>query len=231
MYDIMYLDQTAREHGLHIKKRPDIPVAEREYSEYQIPGRDGKLYEDLKTVEDIEINIDFNFMSTEKDWSGVFRAAKRWLLGAKGKLILGDDQDFFYRVKKVSFSDGERTSLRIGNFTVTFICEGYAYLQDGTREYEIGNVQYNPYETCKPIYFIRGEGVCTLTINRKAMTANVGKNLTINTDLMLAYREDGSLMNTAVSGDYEDLYLYPGENEISITDGFELKVIPNWRCY
>lgn len=66
MYDIMYLDQTAREHGLYIKKRPDIPVPEREYSEYQIPGRDGKLYEDLKTVGDIEINIDFNFMSAEK---------------------------------------------------------------------------------------------------------------------------------------------------------------------
>ena len=230
MYDIMYLDQTAREHGLYIKKRPDIPVPEREYSEYQIPGRDGKLYEDLKTVGDIEINIDFNFMSAEKDWASVFRAAKQWLLGAKGKLILGDDQDFFYRVKKVSFSDWERTSLRIGNYAVDFICEGYAYLLEGTRENEIGNVQYNPYETCKPIYLITGEGVCTLTVNRKAMTANVGQNLTINTDLMLAYREDGTLMNTAVSGDYEDLYLQPGENAISVSEGFEVRIIPNWRC-
>ena len=37
------------------------------------------------------------------------------------------------------------------------------------------------------------------------------------------------MMNTSVSGDYEELYLKPGENEISITQGFTLTVIPNWR--
>ena len=61
------------------------------------------------------------------------------------------------------------------------------------------------------------------------MTANVGQNLTIDTDLMIAYRQDGTMQNTAVTGDYENLYLLPGDNVISITDGFDLKIIPNWR--
>lgn len=62
------------------------------------------------------------------------------------------------------------------------------------------------------------------------MTANVNGHLIIDTDRMLTYRQDGKLENASVKGDYEDLYLEEGENMIRITPGFELKVIPNWRC-
>ena len=61
------------------------------------------------------------------------------------------------------------------------------------------------------------------------MRANVGQNITIDTERMIAYRTDGAMQNTAVSGDYEDLYLLEGANQIVITSGFGLKVIPNWR--
>ena len=61
------------------------------------------------------------------------------------------------------------------------------------------------------------------------MTANVGQNLIIDTDRMIAYRSDGTLNNTKVSGNYEDLYLKPGENSVEFSGG-TLKVIPNWRC-
>ena len=68
-----------------------------------------------------------------------------------------------------------------------------------------------------------------LTVNGKTMTADVGQKITIDTDRELAYRKD-KLSNTAVSGKYDDLYLQEGENEITITEGFDLKIIPNWRC-
>lgn len=38
-----------------------------------------------------------------------------------------------------------------------------------------------------------------------------------------------TLSNTSVTGDYDNLILIEGRNKIEITDGFELKVIPNWR--
>ena len=53
--------------------------------------------------------------------------------------------------------------------------------------------------------------------------------MAIDTDRMIAYREDGTLQNTSVTGKYEDLYLLEGENDIEITGG-TVKVIPNWRC-
>ena len=37
------------------------------------------------------------------------------------------------------------------------------------------------------------------------------------------------MKNTALTGDYEDLYFRKGKIEVSITDGFEAKIIPNWR--
>ena len=72
--------------------------------------------------------------------------------------------------------------------------------------------------------------MCTLEVNGNRMTANVGQNLTIDTDRMVAYRQDGTLQNTAVTGKYEDLYLTEGEIDIGISTGFDLKIIPNWRC-
>ena len=62
------------------------------------------------------------------------------------------------------------------------------------------------------------------------MTVNVGQNLVIDTDRQLAYRQDGTLRNTDVSGDYEKMHLIAGTNDIEITKGFDLKIIPNWRC-
>ena len=88
---------------------------------------------------------------------------------------------------------------------------------------------YNPYDMSKPEYKITGEGLCALTVNGKTMKANVGQNLTINTELMLSYREDGAIMNSSVTGEYKDLYLKPGENRISVSSGFSITIKPNWR--
>ena len=111
-----------------------------------------------------------------------------------------------------------------------FICSPFEYIAEGKEFRSPKDVYFNPYDLSHPEYKITGEGICTLTVNGKTMKANIGQNLTINTDLMLAYREDGSIMNTSVTGDYEDLYLKPGENSISVSSGFSLTVKPNWRC-
>lgn len=230
MYDIMYGGMTARQNRLLIKKRPDIPSPEKNYNVYDIPWGVGKLYQDLGTVNDMEIDISLNFIAPKELWSEIFRNARRWLLSGADQLVLEDDQAYYYRVKKVNIGDAERTIRKFGNFTATFVCEGYQYVRDGARKMGIDDVTYNPYDTCKPQYFIEGEGLCQLSVNGKRMAANVGQNLTIDTGRMIAYREDGELQNTEVSGDYENLWLKPGENRLAITDGFALHVVPNWRC-
>ena len=100
----------------------------------------------------------------------------------------------------------------------------------GLQELDPEEEIFNYGEVSHPIYKITGNGDCTLTVNGKTMQATVGQNLTIDTDLMIAYREDGEMKNATVTGNYEDLYLQEGDNEVSITAGFGLKIIPNWRC-
>ena len=229
LYLVEFNGVTNKNIGLYAT-RPNIPVAEYLSESYTIPGRDGELISYLGGVSDIPIPVTFGFFGHPNKWMDKFRAAKSWLLKEKGTLVLGDDQEYFYKVKKITFDEGVREVKDIGEFTVNFLCEGYQYLKQGKYDYDISDVLFNAYDFCKPVYKITGEGMCTLTVNGKTMTANVGQNLTVDSDLMVAYRKDGVIMNTAVSGNYEDLWLNTGANMITITDGFDLKIQPNWRC-
>lgn len=228
MYSVSFRGTNCLEYELLPVRRPDIPAPELRITETEIPGRDGVLTESDGDYAPITISIEFNFMRSPDAWASTFRAAKKWLQGS-GKLELSDDQDYFYRVYYCKIDDCERTSRKIGKFTVEFHCQPYMYQKDGEMEVENPTSLYNFGAVSRPIYKITGEGMCTLTVNEKSMTANIGQNITIDTDAMLAYRKDGTLQNTSVTGDYEDLYLQPGDNDISITEGFTLSVIPNWR--
>ena len=65
--------------------------------------------------------------------------------------------------------------------------------------------------------------------SKKAISVTVKKEIMIDTDKMLTY-ESGEMKNTLLTGDYEDLYLLPGENKIEASKEFEIMVSPNWRC-
>lgn len=227
-YSIVFNGGRCEDYGIHPVTRPDIPVTQRDIELLTIPGKSGILTKDNKRYGPIEIPVEFNFSTGQEEWNLAFRNAKRWLSGS-GKLEFSDDPDYFYKVFHTGISDSEREMRRIGRFKANFTCDPFSYLKDGRREYDISEVLHNPYSIAHPVYRITGEGVCYLTVNNKSMRANVGQNLTIDTDRMIAFREDGTISNTAVSGDYEDLYLQEGDNQISITSGFDLKVIPNWR--
>ena len=228
MYDIEFAGITGRAAGVKVTQRPAVPSPRRRYNSTIVPGRAGSLIE-LDEYEDIEIPVKMNFVTSPEVWGTQFRNVKKWLLGKSGRLVLSDDPGCFYRVKMVAINDTEREVREGGTFTAIFLCDPYTYMAEGREEQNMESASYNPYETSCPIYRIAGEGVCTLTVNGKSMTANVGQNITIDTGLMIAYREDGTIQNTEVKGDYEDLYLQEGENEIQITDGFALSIIPNWR--
>ena len=229
-FSFSYKDISSKDYGIYVEKRPEMPGRTQNAEYEEVAGRDETLVLPDTTLDDVKIEVECSFKVLPDQWNQKVRRIRSWLKDS-GRLTFSDAADSFWKVKNITIDSFERPLRSHGIFQVVFLCSPFEYFKDGTREYSIEEVLYNSYAMCRPIYAITGEGMCTLTVNGKEMTANVGQNLTINTDLMLAYREDGSLMNTAVSGDYEDLYLYPGENEISITGGFELKVIPNWRCY
>lgn len=218
-------------HKITVAYRPDFPAPEPRYTDTQVPGRDGTLTEFDGTYSDIAVDVEMNYITNPQNWHAAWREVKRYLLkGGIRELRFSDDLSFYYKCRKIVLGTNEREFRHTAAFTATFTLAPYEYLTDGKERYPYQVCAFNRYELCKPIYYITGEGMCTLTVNGQEMTANVGQNLTIDTDLQLAYRTDGALQNTEVTGNFDELYLLPGENTITVTDGFDLKIQPNWRC-
>lgn len=224
-YFILYNEKTNLDVNLLIVNRPSKPSPIMEYEEVKVPG--GKtLYRD-KGYKDIDITISFNFMSKES-WDNDFRRIKNWLLSkGNNKLKFSDDLEVYYKVNKVTIDTPERVLKRLGRFNVTFTCEPYVYIDEEERE--LSTILYNEYLLSKPIYRIVGEGYLTLNINNKIIKANVGQELIIDTDKGLCYRE-GIVNNVALEAKWEDMYLLEGENTFSWSNGFEVYILPNWRC-
>lgn len=230
MYDIKYNGTLASDLKIIIKEWPNIPAPQKKYESIEVAGMDGSLIQSDGTYEDISISILFNYIAPKDKWMDIYRRAKQWLYSdGNRELMMADDLGYFFKVKRVEVGTNERTSLRVGNFSATFICEPYQYVKDGKLEYTPDNVLYNRYATSHPAYIISGSGECELQVNGKSVQISVDEYIVLDTGKMLAYKKD-VLQNTKVSGNYEDLYLLHGKNEMYITDGFAISVIPNWRC-
>lgn len=231
LYFTMYNNIRDRDAGVKPVSRPDIPTANEKTEEVEMAGRDGKYYRSKGTLEDIEIEIEYNFVSKNADdWAEDLRRVKKWLRPGNGKLVFSDDIGYLYKVKKIKIGTSERIAKRIGRFKVTFVCEGYMYLAEGQDFRVLGNKLYNAFEISKPIYEITGEGTCTIEVNGVRNTVDVGGKITINTELGICYTALKETANRRLTGYYEDMFLREGENIFSITKGFIVKIIPNWRC-
>lgn len=230
-YFIEYNEKLNTDVNIAVETRPSIPSPIMEYEEVEVPGRDGLLYIERGYI-NIEIVISFNFISKDPDeWTNDYRQIKKWLLGhGNRKLKLSDDTDVYYKVEKVEIETPERIIRRCGKFNVIFTCEPFTYLEEGALEVQLSNYMYNENSISKPRYVISGEGLLTINVNGKTVKANVGQQLIIDTELGLCYRSDGSINNIALNGAYEDLYLQEGENTFEWTSGFNINIVPNWRC-
>lgn len=257
-YTISFRGEKDIDHKIFAVKRPDIPAPRKRNTAKTVGGRDGAMIVSDESYEPVEILITFNFMSHPDRWLETFREARRWLRG-KGKLEFSDDADYLRKVYYCEITSSERTSQRIGTFEAKFVCDPAEYVKSGQQRLSPKLVAYNPYSISRPVYYITGEGECTLTVNGQRLVMDIYDNMVIDTERWISYREydhtvyllahDGSPLLTEsgvplirsyghpglindheTRGDYTDLYLQEGDNTFSVSDGFELKITPNWRC-
>lgn len=221
-YDIEYNNETGKGHGVILYDYAQFSGAEKSYQISAVGGRLGELVgvDDYKS--NLVIQCTFGIISPQ--FMSHVMVLKRWLKGT-GTLVISDHQNVFYKVWKVDYGDIERELRKFGQFTVSFTCTPYQFEKDGL--IPVSDIDYNPYDLCRPIYTITGTGAFTLTVNGNEMTGTVNGSITIDTERMISYNSEGVSQNNVVTGDYEELYIPHGDVSISISGG-TLSIIPQW---
>lgn len=233
---IMFNGKTNLDLLIDIVNRPVIPTpVERVNIETRTNKED--VYKHTGIYEDMTIEVEFNFDTydfNEISVKDILRNVKAWLLTYQdNKLVFSDDLDWYFKVKNIIMSETALQEIEdFGNLTVQFIVSPYQYAMSGLEEISITNnsIINNYFKSC-PKYIIKGDGIATLNINNKILKVNVSGNCTVDTELGLCIRYDGTYHNVENNIlDFTDFYLQVGINTIYISNGFELTVVPNWRC-
>ena len=217
--------------NISIIKRHNPPVPKRRYKETTIDGRDGTFYEDLKTYDDVPIELSINFKAKKADsFEETFDEIKTWLLFYEDNSLTFSDNDFYYKVKKVEIENIERVKKVIGKFTIKFTCEAFKFDNYNTGKRTLTTRFDNPYSLeAYPIYEIVGNGLCSITCNEEPVTIKVSGKAVIDTDLKLCFNSNGEYINANMTGEYEVLYLQSGVNSFSWTSGFTIYIKKNLR--
>lgn len=225
-YQIEYNGYTPENFGAFLPDYPQISSAKRQYEAVAVPGMDGRLISTDDYYDNITVSCTISVIHKKLLYR--MDELKRWLRGT-GRLRLSDMQDRYLEVLAVDTEGLERKLRQYGTFTVEFICYPYQFMNTGDVEIDCNELRFNPFDRCKPVYRIIGNGTCTINVNGKTLTTTIGEELTIDSRRMIAYKQrDTEWLNTSVTGDYEDLWLASGKQEISVSDGFELKIKPYW---
>lgn len=215
-----------------IVSTPEIQFSNEKYKENDNLYRDSVDYIKCNSKTEIIIKQEMEFIEIDFDkWQDTFRNIRKWLLNiVDNKLKFSDDLSFFYLVKKVELDTPTREAIRNGKFNVTFYCDSYQYLEDGKARINLPSTLNNGYEECYPDIRIEGEGICTFYINSNKFIVNVSENINIDSKNRKSFRDDGTNVNTTLSGHYSKMKLKKGVNTFSISSGFNAYIIPNWRC-
>lgn len=194
----------------------------------EIPGK-GTLVQNEGTYEDTIVTLQMDI--TVRKCESPDQLFMYFIIGLSqsSRLYLRELNGDFFQIKVVEVSDYNQISDCNIEFEVTITCDPGQYIEDGRFYQNAESEIRNLYSESCPVYKIIGNGRCVLSVNGKSMTANVSQSIIIDTQKMLAYREDGVGQNTLIEGNYEDLYLMPGKNSVSITENFELSIKPNWE--
>lgn len=205
---ILFNEITDLDLGLKSIKRPNFPSLKKRYNEYTVDGKDGMYYEFLG-YEDRTFTIEYNFID-KKDIHNKVRLITKWLNNiTDNKLVLSDNPEYFYLVKKLEYADIERSLKVLGKFNVTFTLEPFAYQFSTNEEIELKNNDeiYNDGDfESKPILEIEGNGYIKLWINDNLIGLNIADKVTVNSKMELCFK-NGEIENARKEGDFPKLII------------------------
>ena len=227
-YDLI-INQTkrCRDYGIYISNRVNIPLSTMEYEDISIIGRDGTLTKE-KGYLNREIKVNFNFFNPfsmpkmVRELNTIFSNVE--------EIFFTDDDEVYYKVKKVILGDVQREVRHYGFFEVTFIVEPFSF-----HNRVVPITMTNNYTLMNPANYhslpkltVYGSGDVTVTVNNTTTKFNnVEDYITVDSELLETYKDE-ILQNNKKVGDY--FVFDVGVNKISFTGKVDKIVIePRWR--
>ena len=230
MVNIKYNTKKPEDFGARLASKPVLTPSDIRQTVQDIVGH-GDLYELDMYRGTAQWNILIHMKSSE--WLKDIRKVRQWLSGT-GVLEFSETSDSYYEVLQVAITEQPRKSEDYGRLNSIFYVYPYEFLKSGNTAIIIAGVGAieddveNKADMSKPLYHISGTGSGVLGVNGNSMSFTVNEELFIDTRRFYTYDENSAPADDKVSGDYEGLYLPTGDNEITITEGFDLEMYPRW---
>lgn len=230
---LFFNGHSSDEYFCHIEHKPDIPVPEAKYEEYEVPGRNGKLHADLGYYDNVTVTYQLYFHGRNPTAEDA-RTIKKWLDGTPGTHQLSDGYDpaFFYLAIA---KPGSISNLfdKYGRLSVEFDCDPRHFSVVGYQAMQMqsGQTLLNPLDhVALPWLEITGNGSeGKVTVNGVDFAVGTVANKTLYCDCENwdAYLTGGTNANARVGGTWPSLQ--PGENTISWSGGVTgVKLTPRW---
>lgn len=207
--ELYFNNNTSLNLNLFLQEYPSIPLANEEYEEVPVEGRNGTLFINKNTYPNKEISFTFTILS--EDIETDFEKVYEWLTEIVDNRMMFGNQDRCYIVKKILFANLKKEFRSRGEFEITFICEPFSCdldpiiyeitsndftFNDFTFEY-FGNA---PAESLIKIY---GNGNIQMVINGEEMQIlNVVDYVEIDSKLLQVRNLDTTSKDDDANGDF-----------------------------
>ena len=208
----------SEELGIIVVEGPPEVLAQEEYEEISIEGRNGTLIENKGTFPNIEKSFILTTIDIDQDINLMIEKVKKWLFDIKDNKLLYSIENKYNIVKKVIIEEDIKTTFEeFGDFKVKFICEPFYYnllekniivTQKQTTIYNSGDF------TSAPKIIIYGTGDLQITINDTTVQINnVDERVLLDSKLFLCLDKDNNNKSIDMIGNFPTLDI--GENTIT----------------
>ena len=208
----------SEELGIIVVEGPPEVLAQEEYEEIIIEGRNGTLIENKGTFPNIEKSFILTTIDLDQDIDLIIEKIKIWLFNIKDNKLLYAIPNRYNIVKKVVIEEDIKTTFEeYGDFKIKFLCEPFYYnllekditiTEKGTKFYNKGDFNSNPK------IVIYGTGDLQLTINDTTVQINnVDERVLLDSKLFLCLDKDNNNKSIDMIGNFPTLDI--GENTIT----------------
>lgn len=208
----------SEELGIIVVEGPPEVLAQEEYEEIIIEGRNGTLIENKGTFPNIEKSFILTTIDLDQDIDLMIEKIKIWLFNIKDNKLLYAIPNRYNIVKKVVIEEDIKTTFEeYGDFKIKFLCEPFYYnllekditiTEKGTKFYNKGDFNSNPK------IVIYGTGDLQLTINDTTVQINnVDERVLLDSKLFLCLDKDNNNKSIDMIGNFPTLDI--GENTIT----------------